>query len=373
MAEVKLSDKLNTYYNSEGGKNANNMVSLVGPLLESLTNTAEKLETLKGSVETSWSTNNNKTTVEAVELVKDAVTMVSGAAETLQEALTNAVNLNGLIVAINALVDKYKNMQPDGPSDEKGERQFSSDQIAEREKIKTDVEDKNDEGDQLYEKIKSALESVSLAAIQNTEGKGMFSDFIETHRKFLESDIDINNLLAFCSKWQKSDYLCNYYTEEQLYSYLANLTAGRSARDTAVLSALGIIQLCAEKGFGIKYNYGSKDIMRQIDCSGFVSWVVQQAVPGFKGRGSSSFQAKDLGASDITYAEMQPGDVLCVPGHHVMMVVKNDPLTGTVIIAHAGSPVKLITKTYHELKHNSAGAYNAIDMTRVYEGVSTKI
>ncbi len=366
MADVKLSDRLNTYYNNEGGQKADSMVGLVGPLYESITNTMQKYESLKVSIQSSWSTNNNQTTVEAIDLVKDAVSKVGDATETLQGALNDAVTLNALIVEIKALVEKYNSMKPEGGPDKDGNMYFTSEQNADREKIAADVRDKNNEGEQQYNKIKSTLESVSLAEIENSSGKGMFSDFVDKRRKDFSIDIDLQSLLAFGSKWQKSDYLCHYYTKEQLYQYLASITAGHTGREKAVLSAVGIIKLCAEKGFGIKYNYGSKDIMRQIDCSGFVSWVVQQAVPDFQKRGSSGFQAKSLGASYTKYSLMKPGDVLCVPGHHVMMVVKNDPSTGKVIIAHAGSPVKLVTKTYHELKYNSAGSYNAIDMTNVY-------
>ena len=369
---VALSDILENYYNREGGQKADSMAGLVTPLYESITNTAEKYESLKGSIESSWNTGNNQTTLEAVDLVKGAVDEVGNATETLQQALNNAVSLNGLIVEIKGLVEEYNSMEKKTPVYDGNNKvtgyDYSAEQKTRRAEIEKDVEDKNKEGEQDYNNIKNTLSSISLARIENAgKSGGMFSEFIEKRRKFLSSDIDIDDLLAFCSQYQKSDYLKNYFTWDQVAQYLAGLTEGHSSRETAVLSAVGIIKLCAENGFGIKYNYGSKDIMTQIDCSGFVSWAVAQAVPGFQKRGSSGFQAKSLGANYITYAEMQGGDVLCVPGEHVMMVVQNDPLNQTVIVAEAGSPVKLRKRTYHELKWSSAGTYNAIDMTNVYE------
>lgn len=190
---------------------------------------------------------------------------------------------------------------------------------------------------------------------------------------------DVNALL---SKFQSNslrkiadgDSLYNYYSKSEVQSYLNEIKSKYKGRDAAVNSALAVINLAAQKGLKLDYDFGGghqqytslDNVAAGVDCSAFASWAVNQGANGnFSTRTTASLI--NTGAK-TTYAQCKPGDLLVRHSNgsgHVYLVVKNDTQNQKFIVAEASGSkvgVKLSEYSYSKI----SGTYIARDMSSVY-------
>lgn len=157
---------------------------------------------------------------------------------------------------------------------------------------------------------------------------------------------------------------------------LDNIKAKYTGREAAVNCTLALIKLAADAGFKMPYVHKgttgvepyvpTNEVVTGVDCNPFVSWAVDKGVSnGFQWRPVGEFRGV---GKEVSYNQLQPGDVLSGEGH-VMFVVANDPANNKLTVAHAsGTQIGILVqdKQYSQL----AGEYSGRDMTDVYNGTS---
>ncbi len=149
-----------------------------------------------------------------------------------------------------------------------------------------------------------------------------------------------------------------------------------SGRDAAVNSALAILQLAADKGIKLDYEHKgtngyepyvpTEQVASGVDCNPFVSWCVDKGVEGgFQWRPVGNFQSIGTRIEYSDWNTAKPGDLLSSEGH-IIMIVDNNPETGTFTIAHASGGTRGIL--VEEKAYSSFSGYSVRDMTAVYNG-----
>lgn len=125
---------------------------------------------------------------------------------------------------------------------------------------------------------------------------------------------------------------------------------------------IGVDENWGKTGKTFDYNWYAWNIKRNrntysYDCSGFVSWAVKNACKSnFSPLTGSKFL--DFG-SIIDFKDAKPGDMMILPGEHIMLVVKNNGNDGVIV---AESTPNKITFTSFE----TAGKYVIVDMSNWY-------
>lgn len=169
--------------------------------------------------------------------------------------------------------------------------------------------------------------------------------------------------------------LYDYYSEEEVEQYLNEIKSTYSGRDAAVNCALGIMQLAANVGLKLDYDWGgghtavtsNSAIATGVDCSAFASWAINQG-------STNTFETRTTGGlisvgERVDYSEAQKGDILVYnngENGHVVVVIENNPETQTFIVAEAaGSDTGVILKerSYSSL---SSSSYQARDLSSIY-------
>ena len=229
------------------------------------------------------------------------------------------------------------------------------------------------ENDSLASSIRSSLSGISST--------GKKYSIIETKAPTSTGQLsfDVKSLLSkFTSgslkKMADGDSLYNYYSKSEVQSYLNEITSKYKGRDAAVNSALAIINLAAQKGLKLDYDWGgghgsqasTDNVATGVDCSGFASWAVNQgAANGFTPRATGSLIST---GAKVSYSQCKPGDLLVKHSNgsgHVYLVIQNDVENQKFIVAEASGSkvgVKLSEYAYSKI----SGTYVARDMSSIY-------
>lgn len=169
--------------------------------------------------------------------------------------------------------------------------------------------------------------------------------------------------------------LYDYYSEEEVEQVLNEVQNLYQGRDAAVNSALAIMQLAANVGIKLDYDWGgghvevtqNKHLATGVDCSAFASWAINQG-------STETFTTRTTAGliqvgQKIDYSQAQKGDILVYnngENGHVVVVVENNPEAKTFIVAEAaGQDVGVILKERSYSSLNS-GSYQARDLTEYY-------
>lgn len=154
-----------------------------------------------------------------------------------------------------------------------------------------------------------------------------------------------------------------------------------SGADVACMSALTLMDLAADYGVKMKYDHARTpshmasdiDPANGADCCNLVSWAIDQATD----KAFPSMNVGQLGLAykggvqlphNSDYSSWQPGDIVTNHSQHAMMMVYNDPASGTIIIAEASSRdngIQLRELTYEKARQLG---YTGVDTSSVYEG-----
>ena len=175
-------------------------------------------------------------------------------------------------------------------------------------------------------------------------------------------------------KMADGDSLYNYYSKSEVQSYLNEIQSKYKGRDAAVNSALAVINLAAQKGLKLDYDWGGGHVSKTsidhiatgVDCSAFASWAVNQGAGG-------NFTTRTTGGlistgAKTSYAQCKPGDLLVKHSNgsgHVYLVIQNDTKNQKFIVAEASGSatgVKLSQYAYSKI----SGTYVARDMSSIY-------
>lgn len=168
--------------------------------------------------------------------------------------------------------------------------------------------------------------------------------------------------------------LYNYYSQEEVDARISEIKSQYSGRDAAVNCALGIIDMAADVGLKLDYDWGGghttvtdvDHVATGTDCSAFASWAINQGA-------SSTFNTKTTAGlinvgTQISYEDAQKGDILVYNSGgkgHVVMIVDNDPETQQFLVVEASgsnSGVIMQTRSYASL----SGTYQARDLSSIY-------
>lgn len=170
--------------------------------------------------------------------------------------------------------------------------------------------------------------------------------------------------------------LYDYVAKEDVQERLNEIKSIYVGRDAAVNCALGIMEIAADKGLKLDYDWGGGHntaipnvdyVARGVDCSGFVSWAIDQG-------SKETFLSRTTGSllrvgNGIDYTEAQAGDILVFNNGsvgHVVMIVENDPEAKEFLVVEAAGSengVLMQTRSYSSLRR---GNYIARDLTELY-------
>lgn len=168
--------------------------------------------------------------------------------------------------------------------------------------------------------------------------------------------------------------LYDYYSQEQVDAKIQEIKSQYTGRDAAVNCALGIINMAADVGLKLDYDWGGghtavtdvDHVANGTDCSAFASWAINQGA-------NSTFNTQTTAGlinvgKQVSYEDAQKGDILVYNSGgngHVVMIVDNDPETQQFLVVEAsGSNVGVImqTRSYASL----SGTYQARDLSSIY-------
>ncbi len=168
--------------------------------------------------------------------------------------------------------------------------------------------------------------------------------------------------------------LYDYYSKEEVLSRLEEIRSQYSGRDAAVNCALGIMDMAADVGLKLDYDWGGghstvtsvDHVATGTDCSAFASWAINQGA-------ASTFNTQTTRGlvkvgTNIDYEDAQKGDILVYNSNgsgHVVMIVDNDPATQQFLVVEAaGSATGVVmrTRSYASL----SGTYQARDLSSIY-------
>ena len=239
--------------------------------------------------------------------------------------------------------------------------------------LKSQISALESENSTLASSIRSSLSGISSTGKKYTIIK------VKEPTSTGELSFDVNALLSkFTSnslrKMADGDSLYNYYSKSEVQKYLKEITSKYKGRDAAVNSALAVINLAAQKGLKLDYDWGGghvntttlDHIANGVDCSAFASWAVNQGAGG-------GFTTRTTGGlistgAKTSYSQCKPGDLLVRHSNgngHVYLVIQNDTKNQRFIVAEASGSatgVKLSQYAYSKI----SGTYVARDMSSVY-------
>lgn len=168
--------------------------------------------------------------------------------------------------------------------------------------------------------------------------------------------------------------LYDYYTEAEIDSMLTSIKKQYSGRDAAVNCALGVMQMAADVGLKLNYDWGMSHalvtdadaVASGGDSSSFASWAINQGTNGnFNSRCTDSLEYV---GEKVSYEDAQKGDILVYNSGgsgRVVMIVDNNPETQQFLVAEANDEddgVIVQKKSYASL----SGTYQARDLSNIY-------
>ena len=189
---------------------------------------------------------------------------------------------------------------------------------------------------------------------------------------YLEQKLDLKSL-GYSSGQEYIDSVVN--------EAIAN--AGTN-REKSVAAVTAITNLAAENGVKLDYEWSgghwragsekvvvveNSDLSSGVDCSGFVSWAVQNgSTPpeSFPACGTSELIGRGTKTSNVS---AQPGDIIVRNSGnygHTGFIVKNDTDTGTMLIAEAHSNSEGIILKEYSYNDLAYQGYSIRDMSSYY-------
>ena len=145
-----------------------------------------------------------------------------------------------------------------------------------------------------------------------------------------------------------------------------------SNREKSIYSALGFTDLASSIDMKADYDWGgghntstvtTKDLSTGLDCSGYVSYLIQQgSVDKFDT--TTTHYLKDIGnGCDISFA--QSGDIAVNSGHTLFVLSNNSYNNSMIVTEAANSSAGIIVKeySYNYLLNNG---YNFRDLSNIY-------
>lgn len=227
----------------------------------------------------------------------------------------------------------------------------------------------------LKEKIDSLLETIVSLKLESANN--VVSSVSSGEVKSLVNDFDNGSL----RKLGENENLENYYDKGYIQELLNNIknNPALSGREKAVNSALTLIQLAADKGVKLDYDYGgahdgtvvtTDDVLRGVDCSTFASFVINQGTTqNVTSMTTATLQGK-YAKYTTDYSNAKPGDLLNVnngTNQHVEVIIENNSDEGYFITAEARSSshgIELNKTSYNDCKNQGQKVY---DMDEVYD------
>ena len=343
------------------------VTSKVSDFSTSFSDSVGKIDT--SPLKDAWSGEAATTVNDDLQTAMDAVNKIKDQVEKLKSILEEVDKLKELKDEIDALNKEIGELEAKiSGADEDTD---TSGWAAEKSKKEALVKQKQDDYDELKEKIKGELEGFESISSQITAktseslGVDTAADYIVDLYEML-SQFNNNEL----SKMSDGDSLYNYYSKEEVEAKLNSIKSKYSGRDAAVNCALTVMGMAAAKGLKLDYDWGgghtdvtSLDAVASgTDCSAFASWAINQGSPDTFHTMTTTGLINQ--GSREEYEDAKKGDIL-VSNSHVVMIVDNDPDTQQFLVAEASGSetgVVLRTRDYSSV----SGAYQARDLSSIY-------
>lgn len=228
----------------------------------------------------------------------------------------------------------------------------------------------------LKSEIQSLLSGISSVGTEfeiiNYQVSDNYSEYVVDLYDFL--NLFNSGTLTKMSDSGTGSSLYDYYSKEEVDNKINDIKSQYSGRSAAVNCALGIMEMAADVGVKLDYDWGgghtsvtSTDaVATGTDCSAFASWAINQgAAENFNTQSTAGL----IGVgSQTSFEDAQQGDILVYRNNsqgHVVMIIDNDPETQQFLVAEAASPdtgVVMKTRSYASL----AGIYQARDLSSIY-------
>lgn len=228
----------------------------------------------------------------------------------------------------------------------------------------------------LKSEIQSLLSGISSVGTEfeiiNYQVSDNYSEYVVDLYDFL--NLFNSGTLTKMSDSGTGSSLYDYYSKEEVDNKINDIKSQYSGRSAAVNCALGIMEMAADVGVKLDYDWGgghtsvtSTDaVATGTDCSAFASWAINQgAAETFNTQSTAGL----IGVgSQTSFEDAQQGDILVYRNNsqgHVVMIIDNDPETQQFLVAEAASPdtgVVMKTRSYASL----AGIYQARDLSSIY-------
>lgn len=299
-------------------------------------------------------TKNLKTTLDKIKKQQDAINTYIGALEDLQTYKDNKEKIESLKSEYNGLdSEKY---------------------ASRRNQISGEISSLENTNTSLKSSIQSSLKSISSVSTEfslvNYVPDESYDGYIVDLHDFLNL-FQSGSLTKISDNDPNSDSLFDYYTEEQVNSRLNQIKSHYVGRDAAVNCALGIMEMAADVGKKLDYDWGgghggdgitsTAEVAAGSDCSAFATWAINQGITTREPIGP--YGLLNYG-KQTSFEYAQRGDIL-VSSEHVVMIIDNDPETQQFLVAEAnGSNTGVImqTRSYSAL----SGVYQARDLSSLY-------
>lgn len=220
----------------------------------------------------------------------------------------------------------------------------------------------------LLSEIKTISPTVELVSYSFTHSK----EYIIALDKLYDS-FKNNTLTKMPDTGKNSLYY--YYSQDEVDQRLTQIKTTYSGREAAVNCTLTIMKMAADVGLKLDYDWGgghaavakTSSVASGVDCSGFVSWAINQgATQAFAPRTTSSL--KRVGEA-IEYSKAKPGDILVFndgQSGHVVLIIENDPEKELFLVTEAfgtNEGVVMLERSYSSLKKDT---YQARDLSSIY-------
>lgn len=299
---------------------------------------------------------NLTTSLDKIEKQRQNVNKYAGALEKLQEYVDNDKKIDSLTYTLSQISDTEENAYR-------------------IKKIKNSISTLKTNNASLKKSIESIVSGITSVSSEFEIIKVDLSSF-EDYKGYVVDTTEFLQLFqsGTLSKMRDGASLYDYYTEEEVDNKLNEIKSKYTGRDAAVNCALGIMQMAADVGLKLDYDWGGghaevtdvDHLATGTDCSAFASWAINQgAADTFTTRTTAGLI--NVGEK-ISYEDAQKGDILVYntgDEGHVVMIVDNDPETQQFLVAEAaGSSTGVVVKTrsYASL----SGTYQARDLSSIY-------
>ncbi len=150
----------------------------------------------------------------------------------------------------------------------------------------------------------------------------------------------------------------------------------QTPREAAVRCALLLLSLSAANGGKIPYvwNGGHADpdyvylstVLAGSDCSGFVSWVVQQVNLSYPTSNADSMRWRGPQLYRTNFQNAQPGDIL-MSSTHVCFILANDPVNHCFIVAEEHKESGGLVISTRPYKSSADSGYCVVDLSKYYD------